>query len=89
MLSLNMNSSQRKTLSILFYEPVPATLAWSSIESLLKAVGARVIEGRGSRVRFELNGVIAKFHRPHPQKEAKPYQVRDARRFLEQAGVKP
>ena len=73
----------------MFYEPVPATLAWSSIESLLKAVGARVIEGRGSRVRFELNGVIATFHRPHPQKEAKPYQVRDARRFLEQAGVKP
>jgi len=52
-------------------------------------VGAKVIEGRGSRVRFELNGVIATFHRPHPQKEAKPYQVRDARRFLEQAGVKP
>ncbi|PKG96389.1 type II toxin-antitoxin system HicA family toxin [Pseudomonas sp. Choline-3u-10] len=28
-------------------------------------------------------------HRPHPEKEAKPYQVRDARAFLEQAGVKP
>ena len=27
--------------------------------------------------------------RPHPEKEAKPYQVRDARRFLEQAGIKP
>jgi hypothetical protein len=84
-----MNSSQRKTLSLLFSEPVPSTLAWSSIESLFRAVGAKPIEGRGSRVRFELNGVIATFHRPHPQKEAKPYQVRDARRFLEQAGVKP
>jgi len=85
----NMNSSQRKTLSLLFSEPVPATLAWSSIESLFRAVGAKVIEGRGSRVRFELKGIIATFHRPHPHKEAKPYQVRDARRFLEQAGVKP
>jgi len=85
----NMNSSQRKTLLLLFSEPVPATLAWSSIESLFRAVGVKVIEGRGSRVRFELKGVIATFHRPHPQKEAKPYQVRDARRFLEQAGVKP
>ena len=84
-----INSSQRKTFSILFSEPPPATLAWSSIESLFRAVGAKVIEGRGSRVLFELNGVIATFHRPHPQKEAKPYQVRDARRFLEQAGVKP
>lgn len=83
-----MNSSQRKTLSILFSEPVPASLPWNNIEGLFKALGAKAIEGRGSRVRFQLNGVIATFHRPHPQKEAKPYQVRDARRFLEQTGVK-
>ncbi|MEZ5577133.1 MAG: type II toxin-antitoxin system HicA family toxin [Candidatus Competibacteraceae bacterium] len=31
---------------------------------------------------------MATFHRPHPGK-AKPYQVRDARCFLEQAGIKP
>lgn len=36
---------------------------------------------------INLNGVIGTFHRPHPQKEAKPYQVRDARTFLEKAGV--
>jgi len=52
-------------------------------------VGARTVEGSGSRVRFELKGVVATFHRPHPEKEAKPYQVRDARSFLEQAGIKP
>jgi hypothetical protein len=40
-------------------------------------------------VRFELNGMIATFHRPHPHKEAKPYQVRDAREFLRQAGIEP
>ncbi|WP_093426560.1 MULTISPECIES: type II toxin-antitoxin system HicA family toxin [unclassified Pseudomonas] len=44
---------------------------------------------RGARVRFELNGAVATFHRPHPDKEAKPYQVRDARAFLEQVGVTP
>ena len=59
-----MNSSQRKTLSLLFAGPVPTTLAWGSIEALFRAVGAKVIEGRGSRVRFELKGVIATFHRP-------------------------
>ncbi len=36
-----------------------------------------------------MNHVIATFHRPHPQKEAKPYQVKDAKIFLEQAGVQP
>ena len=84
-----MNSAHRKTLSAIFSAPVPATLEWRRIESLLIALGAQVIEGAGSRVRFELNGVVASFHRPHPQKEAKPYQVRDAKAFLTQAGVEP
>ena len=78
-----------KTLSAIFSAPVPATLEWRRIESLLVALGAQAIEGAGSRVRFELNGVVASFHRPHPQKEAKPYQVRDAKAFLTQAGVEP
>jgi len=55
---------------------------------LFVALGAQTIEGNGSRVRFELNGIIGTFHRPHPSKEAKPYQVKDARAFLENAGVK-
>jgi hypothetical protein len=84
-----MNSKQRRTLKALFDKPVPTTLEWARIESLFVAVGARTIEGNGSRVRFELNGVLGTFHRPHPDKEAKPYQVRDARAFLELAGVMP
>lgn len=83
-----VNTKHRKTLEALFSNPIPTTLAWRSIESLFVALGAQAIEGRGSRVRFALNGVVATFHRPHPQKEAKPYQVRDVRAFLEQAGIK-
>lgn len=84
-----MNSKQRKTLSRVFQDPVSGTIEWASIENLLIAVGARVIEGSGSRVRFEKDGVIASFHRPHPDKEAKRYQVRDAREFLVKIGVEP
>lgn len=84
-----MNAAHRKTLEALFTNPVPASLEWRKIEGLLKALGAQTIEGNGSRVRFVLNGVVGSFHRPHPQKEAKPYQVRDARTFLEEAGVQP
>jgi hypothetical protein len=84
-----MNKSHRNTLLSIFYLPVPTTLEWRKIESLFVALGAEKIEGRGSRVRFELNGIIGTFHRPHPAKEAKPYQVKDARTFLENAGVKP
>ncbi|TBW40146.1 type II toxin-antitoxin system HicA family toxin [Azotobacter chroococcum] len=84
-----MNSKQRSTLEAIFSKPTPASLEWVRIESLFVAAGAKVVEGNGSRVRFELNGVIATFHRPHPDKEAKPYQVRDAKDFLEKAGITP
>jgi len=84
-----MNKQHQKTLETVFKTPVPSGLEWRRIEALFIALGARVIEGRGSRVRFELNNIVATFYRPHPHKEAKPYQVRDARHFLEQLGTKP
>ena len=84
-----MNSRHRKTLQALFSQPPPKGLEWARSEALLVALGAEVIEGRGSRVRFVLNNVVATFHRPHPTKEAKPYQINDARNLLEQAGIKP
>ncbi|PPJ47271.1 type II toxin-antitoxin system HicA family toxin [Rhizobium sp. KAs_5_22] len=84
-----MNSRQKKTLHSIFSDPVSGSIAWADVESLLVAVGCVVIEGNGSRVRFEKDGRLAFFHRPHPEKEAKRYQIRDARRFLEDLGVRP
>ena len=84
-----MNNHHRKTLAAVFSDPVSGTIDWATVESLLLATGARLIEGCGSRVRFEKDGEVATFHRPHPTKEAKRYQVRDARDFLERIGMKP
>lgn len=84
-----MNSKHRKTLEELFTNPVNGNLPWGRIESLLIALGCRVIEGNGSSITVEKNGVRAYFHRPHPQKEALRYRVRDAREFLGKIGVQP
>jgi len=84
-----VNSKQRKTLAAVFRDPASGTIEWAAIESLLLAVGCEVVEGSGSRVRFVFDGRIASFHRPHPEKEARRYQVRDARQFLIDIGVKP
>ena len=84
-----MNARQRRTLAAVISDPVKANIAWTDIESLLVGAGCRVIEGTGSRVRFECRGVVATFHRPHPAKEAKRYQVRDVRDFLTKVGVTP
>jgi len=84
-----MSGKHRKTLAAVFTDPVSGTIEWAAVESLLLAAGARLIEGRGSRLRFEKDGEVATFHRPHPAKEAKRYQVRVASDFLEQIGVRP
>jgi hypothetical protein len=84
-----MNSKQKKTLKAIFADPVSGTIEWASIEGLLVAVGCEVIEGKGSRVRFVKDEMIATFHRPHPAKEAKRYQVREAREYLTRLGVEP
>jgi hypothetical protein len=84
-----MNRTHQKTLAAIFANPVPATLEWRKIEALLMALDAQIIEGSGSRVAFVLQGKRADFHRPHPGKEAKRYQVRAMREFLESAGVTP
>ena len=84
-----MNSRQSKTLAAVFATPVPKNLAWDDIESLLDALGARKVNRDGSAVHFLLNGARLDVHRPHPQKEAKPYVVRNTAKFLTLAGIKP
>ena len=40
-------------------------------------------------MRFDKDGEVETFHRPRPAKDAKRYQVRAARAFLERIGVTP
>lgn len=84
-----MHGRHRRTLTLIYSDPPPASLRWSEIESLLRAVGAEISEGEGSRVRIALKGVRAVFHRPHPRPETKRGAVRDVRDFLRAAGVRP
>jgi hypothetical protein len=50
-------------------------------------LNAFISEGRGARVRIELNGVKAVFHRPHPKRETDKGALVSVRRFLENAGI--
>ena len=84
-----MSKKHRNTLQAVFADPVRTNIAWRDIEALLKAAGAEVTKGEGSRVRIALHGVRAVFHRPHPQKETDKGAVRSMRRFLTEAGVTP
>jgi hypothetical protein len=84
-----LNSKQQKTLQAIFNRPTRSSVAWADVEKLFLALGAEVKEGKGSAITVYLRGEPAYFHRPHPGKEAKKYQVEDARKFLHQLGIKP
>jgi hypothetical protein len=84
-----VNARHRKTLAAVFAKPTLASVVFSDIEALVRALGGTVTEREGSRVKIELAGNQWRCHRPHPGKEAKRYQVEEAREFLERAGVRP
>jgi hypothetical protein len=83
-----MSKKRRKTLEVVFEDPVRADGEWRDVESLLISLGAQVTESRGSRVKVALNGVRSVFHRPHPGKEVTKGAVRGLRDFLSEAGVR-
>jgi len=84
-----VNTKQRRTLESIFAKPTPSSLPWNDIESLFRALGATITQGRGSRIRIELNGHDAIFHTPHPRRVADQGRVRSVREFLQKAGVSP
>jgi predicted RNA binding protein YcfA (HicA-like mRNA interferase family) len=83
-----MTKKQQGVLKGIFADPVRANIDWHDVESLLKALGAELTEGKGSRVRVALKGVKAVFHEPHPEKEIGKGMVRSLRDFLTNAGVR-
>ena len=82
-----MNSKHKKTLELVYKNPIQADILWSDIEGLFAALGSEISEGSGSRVRVKLNGARAVFHRPHPQRTTDKGAVNSVRKFLENAGV--
>jgi hypothetical protein len=84
-----VNATHCKTLAAIFARPTSASIPFADIEALFKALGGTVTEREESRVKIELAGEQWRCHRPHPGKEAKRYQVEEARELLARAGVEP
>jgi len=84
-----MNKTHQKTLERIIARPERSDIPWKDIEALTVALGGDISEGRGSRVRIQLNGVRAVFHRPHPKRLTDKGAVRSVRRFLQEAEVLP
>lgn len=77
-----MNNKQRKTLKLIFENPIRGDVTWSDIENLLISLGANLFEGNGSRLRVALNDRLAVFHRPYLRKETDKGALKSVRNFL-------
>ena len=88
-IKMALSSTHIKTYRQIVADPVNGNIPWRKIEAMLEALGARIIEGRGSRITVLLQGVRRDFHRPHPGKEALRYRVRDVRDLLAEAEIEP
>jgi len=82
-----MNKRQTRPLEKILERPTRADIAWTDVQSLLRALGAEIREGNGSRVRVVLRNHILNIHKPHPQKELGRYAVELVRDFLKITGV--
>ena len=84
-----MNSKQQKILKSLFENPIKKTIKWVDVEKLIIAVGGKIEQGNGSRVRITIDDQSLNIHTPHPAKELKPYQVRAIQQLLIDRGIQP
>ncbi|HQH00658.1 MAG TPA: type II toxin-antitoxin system HicA family toxin, partial [Smithellaceae bacterium] len=84
-----VNKKQRKTLADIYEKPTRCDVSWRAVESLFKAIGADIFEGRGSRVSVVFDQRVLDIHKPHPSGEMKKYAVEKIRDFLAVIGVKP
>jgi len=82
-----MNTRYRKIFDAIHRTPTTSSLAFSEIEALVLHLGGEVLERQWSRVKLMLGGQCWRCHRPHPGKEARRYQIEEAREFLLRAGV--
>ncbi len=84
-----MRAKHRRLLEAIFVVPTRGGILFSDIEALVAALGGDIREGAGSRVVFELRESRQYFHRPHPSKEAKKYQIEELREWFKTLGVSP
>lgn len=85
-----MNKKHNTTVRAIFDRPTRANIKFSDIEKLFISLGGELYEAKGSAIRISFpSGAKYDQHRPHPGKEAKRYQVEDARKILEFLGVTP
>jgi hypothetical protein len=84
-----MKTKHRKILEAIFAKPTQGRYRVQRHRGAGYNAWRQIFEREGSRVRIELKGEQWRCHRPHPGKEARKYQVEEARELFERLGIHP
>ena len=84
-----MNSKHKKTLLLIYKDPIQGSIPCDLIESMLVAIGCNIISSGGSAITIEKNSLRLNVHRPHPVRDSLRYRVKSVREFLMKLEVKP
>ncbi len=83
-----MNNKQKNVLNKIFDSQKSKNCTWNEVEKLFIHLGAKISEGKGSRIRVYLNGIRSVFHRPHPSPHLHAGHIRSIKKFLKSANIK-
>ena len=84
-----VNSKHKKTLLLIYKDPLQGSIPWDQIESFLIAIGCTVVSSGGSAITIEMNSIRLNVHRPHPNRDSLRYRVKSLRDFLDKLEIKP
>ena len=84
-----MNSKHKKTLLLIYKDPIQGSIPWDLIESMLVAIGCNIISSGGSAITIEKNSLRLNVDRPHPVRDSLRYRVKRVREFVMKLEVKP
>jgi hypothetical protein len=70
------------------FKQSPKDFTWNELTKLLAHFGYEEKKGKGSRRKFEAEGLpTISLHEPHPKNEVKQYALKDVREMLEGEGL--
>lgn len=85
-----LSSKHRRTLLDIWKTPPLANLKWTRIETLIEAVGGKIEQGNGSRMRFIIDGRVGRFHKPHKNgANTDKGAVSSLKKYLTDCGITP
>lgn len=84
-----MSHKHQVLLRTIFQDPLPTSVHWREVESLLSHLGATIEPSHGARFKVTINQASDFLHHPHHNSDCSRDLIKQVRLLLTHAGVSP